>query len=54
TIQGEVKLIGVKQGSDFRFKGTGTLTGEAGRCPFCIKFNKSIGLRYEHNSWHLD
>jgi hypothetical protein len=54
TVTGEAKLIGVKQGSEFRFKGTGRVSGEAGKCPFCIKFDKSIGLRYEHNSWHLD
>ena len=54
TVKGEVKLIGVKQAGDFKFKGTGNISGEAGKCPFCVKFSKSIGLRYEQNSWHVD
>ncbi len=43
-VQGEVDLIGLKQGDDYTFKGTGTLSGEIGECPFCVDFSKSIGL----------
>ena len=54
SVTGEAKLIGVKQGSDFRFSGNAKVSGEAGSCPFCIKFNKSFGIRYENDSWSLD
>ncbi len=43
SVRGELVLVGVKQGSDFRFKGTGTIEGSVGKCKwFCIKFKKSI------------
>jgi len=54
NVRGEAKLIGVKQGSDFRFKGTAKVSGKAGSCPFCIKFKKSFGIRYEQKKWKLD
>ena len=45
TVRGEIVLIGVKQGGDFRFKGTGTISGSVGKCKwFCIKFKKSITI----------
>ncbi len=43
SVRGELVLVGVKQGSDFKFKGTGTIEGSVGKCKwFCIKFKKSI------------
>jgi hypothetical protein len=49
TVRGEVVLIGVK--SDImRFKGNGKISGKIGPCPFCLKFNKSIGFTYDENS----
>lgn len=49
TVRGEVVLIGVK--SDImRFKGNGKVSGKIGWCPFCYKFNKSIGFTYDSNS----
>lgn len=45
TVRGEIVLIGVKQGSEFRYKGTGTVSGSVGKCKwFCIKFKKSITI----------
>lgn len=49
TVRGEVVLIGVK--SDImRFKGNGKVSGKIGPCPFCIKFNKSVGFTYDEKS----
>jgi len=43
SVRGDLVLVGVKRGSEFRFKGTGTVTGKIGACSwFCIKFKKSI------------
>jgi hypothetical protein len=54
TIKGEVKMIGVKNGDNLRFKGKGSLTGKVGPCPFCIKFGKTVGITYENGSWDVD
>ena len=43
-IKGEVDMIGLKNGDDYTYKGTGTLSGEIGVCPFCVDFSKSIGF----------
>jgi hypothetical protein len=29
-----------------RFAGKGTLKGKVGVCPFCVKFNKSVGVKF--------
>lgn len=43
SVRGEFVLVGVKQGSEFRYKGTGEVTGRVGKCKwFCLKFKKSI------------
>ncbi len=45
SVTGEIVLVGIKQGDDFKFKGTGTVKGEVGKCRwFCIKFNKSVTI----------
>lgn len=54
SIKGEIKLIGVKNGSNLRLKGSGRLEGKAGACPFCIKFGKTVGLTYDSGSWDVD
>jgi hypothetical protein len=54
TIKGEVKMIGVKNGDNLRFKGKGRLSGKVGACPFCIKFGKNVGIMYENGSWDVD
>ncbi len=54
TIKGEVKMIGVKNGDNLRFKGKGRLSGKVGVCPFCVKFGKNVGIMYENGSWDVD
>ena len=54
SVKGEIKLIGVKNGSRLRLKGSGRVEGKAGPCPFCIKFGKTVGLTYDSGSWDVD
>ena len=61
SIGGRMSLVGVKEGiqlglsmsdalatlnSPMRFAGKGTLKGKVGVCPFCVKFNKSVGVKF--------
>jgi hypothetical protein len=43
-VQGEIDMVGVKNGAQYTIKGTGTVSGEIGECPFCVEFSRSIGL----------
>jgi hypothetical protein len=52
-INGNVSLVGIKTGNDFRFSGTGYLGGKVGKCPFCLKFGKSVGIQYASEQWKL-
>jgi hypothetical protein len=54
TIRGEVALVGVKSGGELSASGRGTLSGKAGACPFCVKFNKSVKVTYRNGSWDVD
>lgn len=54
SIKGEVTMIGAVSNGELRFNGTGRLSGEAGACPFCIKFSKSAEISYEAGSWNVD
>jgi len=53
SIKGEVDMVGVKDGDDFRFNGRGRLSGRIGACPFCLKFGKTARVTYD-NSWDVD
>jgi hypothetical protein len=54
SIQGDVHMVGVKQGGSFQYNGQGHVSGKAGSCPFCIKFSKTIGVSYQNGSWDVD
>lgn len=54
SIEGDITMIGVKQGSDLRFKGHGHFEADIGPCPFCITVGKSVDVTYQNNSWHID
>ena len=54
SISGDVTMIGVMSGGSLRFAGTGTLTGKAGWCPLCVKFNESAKVSYQDGSWSVD
>jgi hypothetical protein len=51
SIGGRMSLIGVKEGlsasSPMRFAGNGNVKGKVGCCPFCVKFNKSVKVKFE-------
>jgi len=53
SVRGEVLLVGLKSGDDLIFKGRGTLAASLGYCPFCLSFEKSIGLRFQQG-WSVD
>ena len=54
SIEGDITMIGLKQGSDLRFKGHGHFEAEIGPCPFCIPISKSVDVTYQNNSWHIE
>lgn len=54
TIRGEVRVAGSKNGGNFTMVGKGKLSGKAGCCPFCVKFNKQVKLTYKNGSWDAD
>ena len=51
SIGGRMSLVGVKEGlsvtSPMRFSGSGNVKGKVGCCPFCVKFNKSVKVKFE-------
>lgn len=49
SVKGEVVLIGVKT-DIFRFKGRGRISGSVGKCPFCVRFGKSVAFTYDQRS----
>jgi len=54
SIRGDVKMIVASQGGDVRGAGSGKFSAKVGRCPFCIKFNKSVKIKYDNGSWAID
>jgi len=54
SIKGTVSMVGVMSNGSLRFSGTGTLTGKAGACPFCVKFRESARMTYQSGSWDID
>jgi hypothetical protein len=54
SIRGDVKMIIASQGGDVRGAGSGKFSAKVGRCPFCIKFNKSVKIKYDNGSWAID
>ena len=54
SVRGDVDLVGVKRGSDYAFNGRGGLKGKVGVCPFCIKFNKKVDIKYQNEDWDVD
>ena len=54
SIRGEVRMIVASQAGVFRGAGTGKFSAKVGWCPFCIKFSKSVRIRYDDGSWSID
>lgn len=53
SIRGDVSMVGVKDGGEFRFNGRGRLKGKAGPCPLCVKFSKTAKVKYD-SKWSVD
>ena len=54
-VRGEIVLVGAKSGSDFNFRGRGTLQGSVGRCKWlCLKFKKSVSATYSNKKWTVE
>ncbi len=54
NIRGEVKMIVASQAGTFRGSGTGKFSAKVGACPFCIKFRKSVKIKYDDGRWSID
>jgi len=54
SIRGEVKMILASQAGNVRGAGTGKFSAKVGWCPFCIKFSKSVKIKYDNGSWAID
>ena len=53
-VDGEVKLAGCKSGDDLTMSGSGRISGRAGKCPFCVKFGKTVKFTYKNGEWDAD
>lgn len=54
SIAGEVKMIVASQAGALRGSGTGKFSAKVGWCPFCIKFSKSVKIKYDNGNWSID
>ena len=53
-VGGDVTVVGSKSGDDLIMVGKGRVKGKAGKCPFCVKFKKTVKLTYKNGSWDAD
>jgi len=54
NIRGDVKMIVASQAGNMRGSGTGKFSAKVGSCPFCIKFRKSVKIKYNNGNWSLN
>lgn len=54
SIGGRVEMTGLVDDGKMKYSGTGTVSGKAGACPFCLRFRKSIGITYGDGDWSVD
>lgn len=54
SLEGSIKLIGIKNADGLLLKGSGTLEGCLGPCPFCLCASKTVGVTYKNGSWDVD
>lgn len=52
-ISGAISMVGSKVGDDFRFNGSGRIGGRAGKCPFCVRFGKTVRINYQNSQWDV-
>ena len=54
SVKGEINMIGLKRGDQFRFSGQGRVSGKIGACPFCKRFGRTVRATLEGGSWDVD
>ena len=54
TFNGDVRITLAKQAGNLRGSGTGQFSAKVGKCPICVKFNRSVKFIYDNGSWSLD
>ncbi len=54
SLEGDIKLVGVKNAEGLQLKGNGHLEGCLGPCPFCICADKNVTVTYKHGDWDVD
>lgn len=53
SLEGELKLVGVKNADGLQLKGGGRLEGCLGPCPFCICAEADVGITYKNGKWDV-
>ena len=54
SIRGDVKMIVASQAGNIRGSGTGKFSAKVGWCPFCVKFKKSVKIKFDNGSWGIN
>jgi hypothetical protein len=54
SIKGTLTMIGVMRDGSLAFSGKGRIKGKAGACPFCVKFGKTVKVKYVDDKWSVD
>jgi hypothetical protein len=47
SLSGELNMVGLKQGSKFKLKGSGTVAVEIGACPLCVEASRTVNFSAE-------
>lgn len=53
SVEGKLKLVGVKNPDGLSLKGGGTLEGCAGPCPFCVCIDVGVDVTYKNGKWDV-
>lgn len=54
SIRGEIKMTLASQAGQLRGSGKGTFKAKVGACPFCVKFKKSVKVKYDNGNWGIN
>ena len=54
SIRGDVKMIVASQAGNVRGSGTGKFSAKVGWCPFCVKFKRSVKIKFDNGSWGIN
>ncbi len=53
SLEGELKLVGVKNADGLQLKGGGRLEGCLGPCPFCVCADAQVDVTYKNGDWDV-